>query len=346
MSKQMYEIDGEDQVRKPGNSQPSPQGSQPSGELRPEARIPTHGESQSVYPSPNAAPETKPADARAGWPFFRARKPAPAAGSEKPAARSAKEVSVIWQVLSTVISAAFIIATLFSLWTPGSTISQNLADTLIGDASLQSQNVAFATPLASRPENFPTNRIGIVVGHRGNDTGAVCTNGLTELEVNTNIATFLQQKLISDGYEVELLDEFDARLQNYEAGLLLSIHADSCDYINDSATGFKLAAALSEVKQETSDRLVQCLADRYANVTGLKYHYQTVTTDMTYYHAFSEISPYTTAAIIEVGFLNLDQEILTQKPELLAQGIEAGIQCYLKNEGVETSSQPSPTPVP
>ena len=57
---------------------------------------------------------------------------------------------------------------------------------------------------------------------------------------------------------------------------------------------------------------------------------------MTRYHAFSEIDPNTTAGIIEVGFLNLDQETLTSNPERLADGIVAGIKCYLNNEGVST----------
>jgi len=65
---------------------------------------------------------------------------------------------------------------------------------------------------------------------------------------------------------------------------------------------------------------------------------------MTSYHAFTEIDPLTTAAIIETGFLNLDQEILTKKPELIADGIMAGIQCYLNNESV--SSTPTPTTEP
>ena len=143
------------------------------------------------------------------------------------------------------------------------------------------------------PRGFPARKIGIVVGHRGSDSGAVCSNGLTELEVNSNIASFMQMKLIDMGYDVELLDEFDSRLRDYQAGLLLSIHTDSCDYINDSATGFKVAAALSETKSANSNRLVQCVADRYANITGLRYHYQSVTNDMTRYHAFQEIDPNT-----------------------------------------------------
>jgi len=223
---------------------------------------------------------------------------------------------------------------------PGSLMPGNLQNRMAQAANPSQAEVLTATP-AFLPMGFPVKKIGIVVGHRGGDSGAVCSNGLTELEVNSNVATFAQMKLIDMGYDVELLDEFDPRLKNYQAGLLLSIHADSCDYINDSATGFKVAAALSETKSENSTRLVQCIADRYANITGLRYHYQSVTNDMTRYHAFSEIDPNTTAGIIEIGFLNLDQDILTSNPELLADGIVAGIKCYMNNEGVtDPGTQP------
>ena len=241
------------------------------------------------------------------------------------------------QVISSVIGIGAITATLFSLWMPGSLMPGNLQKQL-AQAANPSQVEALTADMEPEvlPIGFPAKKIGIVVGHRGSDSGAVCSNGLTELEVNSNVATFVQMKLIDLGYEVELLDEFDPRLKDYQAGLLLSIHADSCDYINDSATGFKVAAAFSETKSENSARLVQCIADRYANITGLRYHYQSVTNDMTRYHAFSEIDPNTTAGIIEVGFLNLDQETLTSNPERLADGIVAGIKCYLNNEGVST----------
>ena len=239
------------------------------------------------------------------------------------------------QVLTSVIGVGVITATLFSLWMPGSLMPGNLQNK-VAQAANPSQAEALGTGSepVELPRGFPARKIGIVVGHRGSDSGAVCSNGLTELEVNSNIATFVQMKLIDMGYDVELLDEFDSRLRDYQAGLLLSIHTDSCDYINDSATGFKVAAALSETKSANSNRLVQCVADRYANITGLRYHYQSVTNDMTRYHAFQEIDPNTTAGIIEVGFLNLDQDILTSKPELLADGIVAGIKCYMENEGV------------
>ena len=41
-------------------------------------------------------------------------------------------------------------------------------------------------------------------------------------------------------------------------------------------------------------------------------------------------------AIIEVGFMNLDRQILTQQPEKVATGIVNGILCYLNNESINT----------
>jgi N-acetylmuramoyl-L-alanine amidase len=58
------------------------------------------------------------------------------------------------------------------------------------------------------------------------------------------------------------------------------------------------------------------------------------------YHAFSEIDPNTIAAIIETGFLNLDQNILVKETDKVAYGVARGILCFVRNENVE------PTPLP
>ncbi len=176
-------------------------------------------------------------------------------------------------------------------------------------------------------------RVGIVSGHWGNDSGAVCSDGLTEMEVNLKIASLVQQKLSQEGFTVDLMKEFDPRLEGYRAQALLSIHADSCNYINDQATGYKISPALGSTQPERASRLTACLKARYAQRTGLPYH-TSVTPDMSSYHAFSEIDPDTPAAIIETGFLNLDRQILTQQPDLIAQGIVDGLLCYLYNENI------------
>jgi N-acetylmuramoyl-L-alanine amidase len=172
-------------------------------------------------------------------------------------------------------------------------------------------------------------RIGIVSGHHGNDSGAVCPDGLTEASVNYDIANRVAGEMRQRGYRVDVLDEFDPRLNDYRALLLLSIHADSCDYINDEATGFKVAHVLDSRDPEQEDKLVQCISDRYAARTGLRFHKNSVTRDMTNYHGFYEVAPDTPAAIIETGFLRLDRAILTQRADLVAQGIIDGLMCYL-----------------
>ncbi|RMF51067.1 MAG: hypothetical protein D6755_00275, partial [Anaerolineae bacterium] len=180
----------------------------------------------------------------------------------------------------------------------------------------------------------PQTRIGIVAGHWGNDAGAVCADGLTEAEVNLNIAALVQKKLSDEGFAVDLLKEFDPKLNGYRAQALLSIHADSCAYINDQATGYKVAPALAGTQPERSARLTECLRQRYASRTGMPFH-SSITPDMSSYHAFSEINPDTPAAIIETGFLNLDRDILTHQPERVAQGIVDGLLCYLYNEPID-----------
>ncbi|MGQ9904652.1 MAG: N-acetylmuramoyl-L-alanine amidase family protein [Anaerolineae bacterium] len=172
-------------------------------------------------------------------------------------------------------------------------------------------------------------RIGIVSGHRGNDSGAVCTDGLTEAQVNFDHAVRVASLLRAQGYMVDILDEFDPRLQGYVADALVSIHADSCAYINDLATGFKVTRARESRLPEAEDRLVACLTERYQQATSLRFHANTVTYDMTQYHAFYEIAPTTPAAIIETGFLYLDRPVLTRKADRVAQGIVDGILCYL-----------------
>jgi len=193
-----------------------------------------------------------------------------------------------------------------------------------------------ATPKPS-PTPWPTPlipRLGIVSGHRGNDPGAVCKDGLTEAQVNHDIASRVTVEMRQRGYRVDLLDEFDPRLTGYRALLLLSIHADSCDYINSEATGFKVAHVLDSKVPEQENRLVQCLVELYTARTNMRFHENSITYDMTRYHAFYEISPDTPAAIIETGFLRLDRMILTQRADLVAQGIVDGLMCYLNTRGV------------
>lgn len=177
-------------------------------------------------------------------------------------------------------------------------------------------------PLAGR-------HIGIVAGHSGNDSGAVCPDGLTEAQVNRSIAEAVVKRLTERGATVDLLAEFDGRLRGYRADVFVSIHADSCQV---TLSGFKVASLdLSDAGSPASARLADCLWAEYEAATHLPRHPNTITFDMSRYHAFREIAPQTPAAIIETGFLKADRILLTEHPDQAAGGIVAGIVCFLQN---------------
>jgi|YNPBryantNP2012_1023418.scaffolds.fasta_scaffold03634_3 N-acetylmuramoyl-L-alanine amidase len=177
-------------------------------------------------------------------------------------------------------------------------------------------------PLAGR-------QIGIVAGHSGHDAGAVCPDGLTEAQVNLAIAERVVQALRKRGASVDLLAEFDERLAGYRADAFVSIHADSCAV---ELSGYKVASLATDepAAHPASARLADCLWRAYGAATGLPRHPDTITYDMSRYHAFREIAETTPAAIIEVGFLKADRALLTEHPERVAAGIADGIECFLE----------------
>jgi N-acetylmuramoyl-L-alanine amidase len=79
-----------------------------------------------------------------------------------------------------------------------------------------------------------------------------------------------------------------------------------------------------------------------------------VTYDMTLYHSFREVATGTPGAIIEIGFMNLDRELLTDHQDVVALGVARGILCYLRNDPTGeqapiisgTISPPPPTDTP
>ncbi len=168
--------------------------------------------------------------------------------------------------------------------------------------------------------------VGVVAGHRGYDPGAVCPDGLTEAEVNYRTALEVVDLLERRGLQAVLLDEFDDRLQGLQADALVSIHADSC--MVAGASGFKVARATDSAIPDAEDRLVACLYQEYGTYTGLPEHLSSVTDNMTKYHAFREIDRMTPGAIIELGFLLDDRDLLENKPKVLARGVAAGILCF------------------
>ncbi len=208
-------------------------------------------------------------------------------------------------------------------------------------APVAAATVPTVAPVDGRPVQAPVttslpststpalpHKIGIVVGHWQSDVGAVCPDGLTEVDINLDIAQRVVSTLNKAGYDAEILAEFSPELNGYQAGALVSIHTDSCNV--PEATGFKVARVSSSMVPELEDRLVACLSERDGQATGLPFHENSITFDMTEYHAFFEIAPETPAAIIEIGFMDRDRRLLTKRQGRVASGIVDGIECFFE----------------
>lgn len=185
----------------------------------------------------------------------------------------------------------------------------------------------FVTPVQLLPAP-----VMVISGHAGNDSGAVCSDGagtvlLTEAEINARVAELVVQRLRSVGIRADVLEEYDPRLEDLRAPLVLSLHADSCVTLS----GYK-AAHRSEHPLPADDALLACIDEHYPAATGLPHHPNTITHDMTAYHAFRRIHPSTPAAILEMGFLGGDRTLLTDGAEQVAAGVTTSIRCFLDRE--------------
>ncbi|MBE2239184.1 MAG: N-acetylmuramoyl-L-alanine amidase [Caldilineaceae bacterium] len=211
--------------------------------------------------------------------------------------------------------------------------------TMAAMALIIAQAMGFGLPDASgmKPQRLVgaawNRQVALISGHAGNDSGAVCEDAdgavlVTEAAINANIADLVAARLRHAGADVVILDEYDARLQGLHAAVLVSLHADSCI----DASGYKAAVHAYSLIPATSDRLLACIDQTYPAATGLPHHPNTVTHNMTEYHAFKRIDPQTPAAIVELGFLGGDRALLVDQPELAAKGVADGILCFLEGE--------------
>ncbi|WP_119065347.1 N-acetylmuramoyl-L-alanine amidase [Aggregatilinea lenta] len=249
--------------------------------------------------------------------------------------------------LLTVAVAAVLVSTLFSLWTSPTFFSDEFRAGLNRVQATQRLINIQPTPL---PTGVHQIKIGIVAGHSGKpqdpsfnlDPGAVCDDGLTELSVNQAVAGRVLAALQRDGYSVELLGEFDDKLEDYRADVLISIHSNDCMDYGPEATGYIVASASARGTTRGEDeRLLNCMIEQYGATTGLPRHFG-VTVDMTEYHTFSEVSADTPVAILELGFLRNDRGMLTQQQDLLAQGVANGIRCFLRPDIYTTVTEVTP----
>lgn len=271
------------------------------------------------------------------------------------ARRRQRTVGVLGGIIRSVIVmlvAAGLMATIFTWATPTQFLNTGVrAELSIAQATNQ---VAMGTSFPTlAPTRQPTpnwlRRVGIVSGHRGPqvppDPGAVCPDGLTEAEINFAVSQKVVRNLRAVGYSVDLLDEFDLRLENYQAAALVSIHVNTCKDFGERVSGYLIARAAARSGNSIDDLLVNCIAQYYSIATGLERR-DGVTIDMTDYHSFREISPLTPASIIELGFLLADRDVLTSKQDEMAQGISSGIICFLEPGNLPPTPVVAGTPSP
>ncbi len=70
----------------------------------------------------------------------------------------------------------------------------------------------------------------------------------------------------------------------------------------------------------------------HSTATQLPFHGGKITSDMTHYQGLNEIIPKSPAAILELGFLGSDHDLLKNHRELLAQGVAPGIRDFLHGD--------------
>jgi N-acetylmuramoyl-L-alanine amidase len=208
-----------------------------------------------------------------------------------------------------------------------------------GGAVVQSNGVRIPKP--AMPSG--ARRIGIQVGHWMTDqvpvelgsrivlqTGTTWA-GVTEVDVNMDIAQRIKAQLTPRGYIVDIIPTTIP--PGYLADVFLALHADG-DGTGENS-GFKLAHGSRRGPYE--DKLVALLRDEYAKVTGLSYDAEHITRNMLAYFGFNwgryqhAAAAHTPAAILEMGYLsnNHDRDVMVNHADGVATAIVNGIQRFL-----------------
>src|SRR5207248_2092842 len=91
---------------------------------------------------------------------------------------------------------------------------------------VQATDAQVLVPPTAIPAPAWRKHVGVVAGHsgiasygstKGNvDSGATCPDGFTEASVTMNVARQIVAELQGRGFEADLLEEWDLRLQNYK----------------------------------------------------------------------------------------------------------------------------------
>jgi N-acetylmuramoyl-L-alanine amidase len=229
--------------------------------------------------------------------------------------------------VQTVVSIALVMATLLTLWNPRKVFNTPSLASLV-------EAEATKAALESEKKAAGSNAIGILAGHwEDNNPGVVCADGLVEADINHDIATRVTEKLEKLGYSVDQFPEYDLKLLNFEGAAFVAIYSGSCADTPIPPSGFKIGGSFSAQNPDQIDQLATCLAQEYQAATNLPFTYEVISAENTSYHIFRDVSGTTPAVRLELGSLKTDRRVLVDQAEKAADGIVAGILCFLKSEG-------------
>lgn len=327
----------------------------------PEEQAILEGKAPPAHEPPRFIEPSRPASIRASTPVQRSRPVSKPAQKAKPTqkARRYTLVTTVSALRSLIVTfaAAVIVATIFMWWTSPDFLP---VQARVGLAPVQATARQVAVTRTALPTPIWFNRIGVLAGHTGiarrggisegvPDPGAVCPDGFFERSVTEAVASQLVAMLRGRGFTVDLLEEWDMRLFDYQAAAFIALHADSCE--NFGYGGFKSTNPTARFTvRELDERLNECIRVNYSAITGMEFRADNITDNMRLYHAFREISQTTPAVILELGFLSFDRDLLQNQPDRLSQGIVNGLMCFLTPKALATemsdSAQPAPVSTP
>ena len=227
--------------------------------------------------------------------------------------------------VQTVISIALVMATVLTLWNPRKVFNTPSLAAMVQAGATQS-----ALEAQEEANNASSRHIGILAGHwEDSIPGEVCQDGTVESDVNLAIAELVKQKLENLGYIVDLFPEYDLSLLNYESAVFVALYSGSCAESPLPPSGFSIGGSYSAQNPDQVDQLATCLAQEYQQATQLPFTYEVINAEDASYHIFRDISVNTPAVRLEMGSLKTDRRILLDQPDQAAEGIVAGIQCFL-----------------
>jgi N-acetylmuramoyl-L-alanine amidase len=185
-------------------------------------------------------------------------------------------------------------------------------------------------------------RIGIQAGHWQTEKAppelwrlltqtGTSWNGVTEVEINLDIADRIKTILEAKGFVVDVLPTTIP--PGYVADAFVALHGDG-DGTGENS-GFKMAFSSRRTPFEAE--LLDAIKASYGMATGLRYDETRIGRNMINYYALTwqrnkyATAPHTPSLVLEMGYVSndADRELMTEQPELVAGAIADGIVKFL-----------------